>query len=201
MLGQIANFCPVVSRNSITKNSTSLAKIWHTIRLHFGFQSSGAHLLDFAAIRRENDERPEDLFQSLMAFTKDNLLRSDGGISHQGLLPLVDEDMSPTLENFVTLHWLTLLHLSLPTLVKQRYGPELRNLTIASLKPEISQSIPSLMAELQSTEDAHVLRAYFLFPDGNHKQVSVHLSLCSCPSVRVCFRVHVHVRLSASVRP
>ena len=159
MLGQIANFCPIVSRNSITKNSTSLAQIWHTIRLHFGFQSSGAHLLDFAAIRRETDERPEDLFQRLMAFTEDNLLRSDGGISHQGLLPLVDEDMSPTLENFVTLHWLTLLHPSLPALVKQRYGPELRNRTIASLKPEISQSIPSLMAELQSTEDAQVLRA------------------------------------------
>ncbi|KAI8485860.1 hypothetical protein Bbelb_364120 [Branchiostoma belcheri] len=40
MLEQIANFCPVVSRNRIVKASTSLNDIWQTIRLHFGFQSS-----------------------------------------------------------------------------------------------------------------------------------------------------------------
>ena len=34
MLGQIANFCPVISRNTIAKNATSLSGIWQTIRLH-----------------------------------------------------------------------------------------------------------------------------------------------------------------------
>ena len=38
MLGQIANFCPVISRNAITRLSTSFAQIWQTIRLHYGFQ-------------------------------------------------------------------------------------------------------------------------------------------------------------------
>ena len=47
MLGQIANYCPIISRNTIVKNSTSLSSIWQSIRLHFGFQSSGAHFLDF----------------------------------------------------------------------------------------------------------------------------------------------------------
>ena len=28
LLGQIANFCPVISRNSIVKHSTSLSDIW-----------------------------------------------------------------------------------------------------------------------------------------------------------------------------
>ena len=40
MLGQIANFCPVIARNCIVRNSTSLNDIWSTIRLHYGFQST-----------------------------------------------------------------------------------------------------------------------------------------------------------------
>jgi hypothetical protein len=37
ILGQIANYCPVISRNTIVKNSTSLSTIWQAIRGHFGF--------------------------------------------------------------------------------------------------------------------------------------------------------------------
>ena len=37
MLGQIANFCPVISRNTIVKNSTSVKSIWQAIRAHYGF--------------------------------------------------------------------------------------------------------------------------------------------------------------------
>lgn len=67
MLGQIANFCPVISRNTITKNSTSIESIWQAIRAHYGFQSTGAHFLDLINIALKPDERPEDLFQRLMA--------------------------------------------------------------------------------------------------------------------------------------
>ena len=28
LLGQIANFCPVISRNTITKNCTSISEVW-----------------------------------------------------------------------------------------------------------------------------------------------------------------------------
>ena len=35
MLGQIANYCPIIPRNTIVKNSTSVAQIWQSIRLHF----------------------------------------------------------------------------------------------------------------------------------------------------------------------
>ena len=58
MLGQIANFCPVIARNTIVKGSTSLKSIWQAIRLHFGFQSTGAHFLDFSSIKLEADEKP-----------------------------------------------------------------------------------------------------------------------------------------------
>ena len=37
MLGQIANYCPIISRNTLVTNSTSIQSIWNTIRQHFGF--------------------------------------------------------------------------------------------------------------------------------------------------------------------
>ena len=159
MLGQIANYCPVISRNTIVKKSTSVDHIWQTIRLHYGFQSTGAHLLDFSSIHLEPDERPEDLFQRLTAFVEDNLLRKGCGITHHGETISDDEELSPSLENYIVLTWLQLVHRDLPRLVKQRYGTELRTRTLASIKPEISQALSSLLDEIRSMEDATVMRA------------------------------------------
>ena len=158
MLGQIANFCPIISRNTIVKNSTSMNSIWQAIRLHFGFQTSGAHFLDFADLKLEPDENNEDLFQRLMAFVDDNLMTVGGGISHHDEFPAVDEDLSPSLENMIVLHWLKLIHQDLPRLVKQRYGSELRSRTLASLKPEISQAISSLLDEIHSISETKIMR-------------------------------------------
>ena len=97
MLGQVANFCPIISRNAIIKNSTSMNQIWQTIRTHYGFQSTGAHFIDFVDFKLEADERPEDLFQRLMAFTEENLLCHDSTITQDGQIPNEDEELSPTL--------------------------------------------------------------------------------------------------------
>ena len=42
--------------------------------------------------------------------------------------------------------------------MKQNYGSELRNETLASLKPEISQALGSLLDELRSIEDTKAMR-------------------------------------------
>ena len=89
MLGQITNFCPIISRNTIDRSSTSISNIWQAVRLHFRFQSTGAHFLDLNNIKFEPTERPEDLFQRLTSFVEDNLLRSDGSIRHHGEIPEV----------------------------------------------------------------------------------------------------------------
>ena len=68
MLGQIANYCPIISRNTIVKNSTSIGLIWQSIRLHYGFQSTEGHFLEFNNIHLEANERPEDLYQRLAKF-------------------------------------------------------------------------------------------------------------------------------------
>ena len=95
-----------------------------------------------------------------MAFFEDNLLVTSGSLMHQGNPITVDEEISPTLENTVVILWLKLIHPGLPQLVKQKYGLELRNKTIASLKPEVSQCLNSLLEELRSLDDSRVLGAY-----------------------------------------
>jgi hypothetical protein len=159
MLGQIANYCPVISRNTIVRNSTSTECIWQTIRLHYGFQSTGAHFIDFCDIKLQPDERPEDLYQRLAAFVEDNLLIRNGTITHHGEVINEDEEISPSLENFLVLSWLHLIHKDLPHLVKQRYGTELRSRTLASIKPEISQALTSLLEEVQTSENVKIMRA------------------------------------------
>lgn len=170
MLGFIANFCPIISRNSIVKSSTSLSDIWQKIRQHYGFQSSGSHFLDLALIKRHPDERYEDLYQRITAFFDDNLLTVGGGIKHHGAEITVEEEMTPSLENVVVYLWLSLIHQNLPSLVKQKYGTELRNQTLSSIKPEISQAMDSLLDELRSIEDTKAFRAVTSAPPRRRKQ-------------------------------
>ena len=96
MLSQIASFCPVISRNTVIRSSTSIDSIWQLIRAHYGFQSTGAHFLDLADFKLEQDERPEDLFQPLTAFFDYNLLSTTGGLSHHGEVPTENEYISFT---------------------------------------------------------------------------------------------------------
>jgi hypothetical protein len=85
MLGEIANFNPVVARNTIVKNSTTMQSIWQSIRAHLGFQSSGARSLDFNTLCLEPGERAEDLYQRLLGFIDNNLLKANGSIRHHGV--------------------------------------------------------------------------------------------------------------------
>ena len=132
------------------RNTSSSPLLWQAVRAHYGFQSTGAHFLDFNNIRLEPDERPEDLYQRILSFIDDSLLKANDNIQHHGENVSADEQLSPTLENMIVLNWLRLIHTDLPALVKQRYGTELRSKTLASLKPEISQALDSLLEEIES---------------------------------------------------
>jgi hypothetical protein len=156
MLGQIANFAPVISRNTIVKSSTSLPNIWQTIRLYYGFQSTGARFLDFNDITLADGERYEALYQRLVSFIEDNLLKADGNITHHGDAP-EEEQLTPSLENLIVLIWLNLIHPDLPKEVKKCYGTELWSRTLASIKCEISQALESMLSKIRSGEEARVL--------------------------------------------
>ena len=151
MLDQVANYCLVISRSSVVKNSPSIDSIWQAIRTHYGFQSTSAHFIDFIDIMFQPDECPEDLYQRLMAFVEGNLLLGGGGggsITYHSENLQEDEELSLSLENLVVLLWLHLIHKDLPHLVKQCYGTELRSRTLASIKPEIYHVLDSLMDEV-----------------------------------------------------
>lgn len=92
MLGQIANYCPIISRSTLVKNSTSVEFIWQTIREHFGFQVTGAHFIDFSDIHLAADERLEDAS-----------LHRTNSLSHHDKQLTEDEEVTPTLENLVVL--------------------------------------------------------------------------------------------------
>ena len=57
MLGQIANYCPLVSCTSVVKNSTTIQSAWHIIYKHYGFHFTAKRpFLDFANLHLEADE-------------------------------------------------------------------------------------------------------------------------------------------------
>ena len=70
-----------------------------------------------------------------------------------------DEELSLSLKNLILL--IMLIDKNLPNLVKQRYGTELRSRTLASLKPEISHALDSLLDKLHSSEESKVLSSAF----------------------------------------
>lgn len=159
MLGQIANYCGVIDDDTIINGSTSLDSIWKAIRTHYGFQCTGARFIDLAEIKRQPEERPADLYQRINSFISDCLLRKDGGITHHDEAVDEDEFKTPTLENFMILYWLQLVHPDLPKQVKLRFTTQLRTRTLASLKDEISLSLDSLMDEIGNVHDARTMRA------------------------------------------
>ena len=158
MLGQIANYATIISRNQIVNRSTSLNSIWSKLREHYGFQHTGSRFLTLSAIKLQPAERPEDLYQRLVSFFDDNLITADG-LLHHGAHVAADESITPTIENTIVLLWLERVHVGLPGLVQQKYGAELRNRSLASLKSEISLALQSLLSELEQSEDSRILRA------------------------------------------
>ncbi len=136
------------------------------MREHYGIQTSGAKFIDVVNIQLNPGERHEDLYQRILAFFEDNLLSTGCGLSHHGAAVTVNEELSPSLENMVVLVWLERIHVGLPGLVKQKYGAELRNKTLSSVKSEISSAMESLLSELNSSEgsgavsSSRVMRAY-----------------------------------------
>ena len=60
---------------TITHESDSQSPIWDALRLHYGFQTSGATFLYFVnhAFKFAPNERPENLCQLKAAFIDDNL--------------------------------------------------------------------------------------------------------------------------------
>ncbi len=76
MLGQIANSCLVISRNTIVKNSMCIDYICQTIRLHYGLQSNGARSRTLASIKPEISQALCSLVDELQSSKDARTMRS-----------------------------------------------------------------------------------------------------------------------------
>ena len=157
LLDQISNYCPLIPRNDITKDSACLTDVWKKIRQYYNKESTGSLLNDVWNVCREIDEEPQALFGRMKQMYDDNLLTAYG-IEHVDGALNVDEEMSPTLLNTVILHWLQVLHPDLRDLVTQRFVTELRTKTYAAIFPAISRSVKTFLDELNG--NTTVNRAY-----------------------------------------
>ena len=136
-----------------------MANSYRALRQHLGFQANGARVLDLADMSLKPGERPEELYQRLLAFMDDNLMKTDNAITHLGEEITEDEEVTPSLENYFVVTWLKLIHKDMPELVKMRYATELRSRSLASIKDEISGALDSLLAEIDRNQDAKALRS------------------------------------------
>ena len=108
-------------------------------------QTTGSKFIDLVGIWLNPGERHEDLYQRILTFFEDNLLVSGDKITNLGEEITVSEDLTLTLDNMVVLLWLEGIYVSLPGLIEQKYGAELRSKTLSSLKSEINQSLDSIL--------------------------------------------------------
>ena len=160
MLQTIASYAPIISREFIVSEALSLDEIWLRLRIHFGFRKSGALILDLTSLHQEEGESYEALWEQYHSFVTDNLLQPSDGITHLGSKVTNKEKISPTLHNMMVTLWLHTIHSALPSLVKQKYTTELRNRSLASLREEISESLDSLISQVNG-EGACIARAFY----------------------------------------
>ena len=115
MLGQTENFCPIITRKLYldrTHRASRSPPFW---------VSSNGRVLYRIGRDSRGTKRTSWRFMPTTHGIRGRLLRNNG-ISHHGEVIVDDEELSPTLENFIVLRWLRLIHNELAKLVKQWYG-------------------------------------------------------------------------------
>lgn len=152
MLGLISQWVPHYLASDITKSTTSMEGIWHSIRKYYGFQQSEAQFIKFSTISWEEGERPERLYQRLLAHLQDNLLKKDSKLRHDGKAVGADEDISPTVERLAVLRWMELIHPGLPALVQRTFAYDLQRMTLKDMQPQIVDALDGFLEELRGEE-------------------------------------------------
>lgn len=149
MLEFINQFVPHYLNDSIML-VTSISEVWTIIRKYLGLRQSEAGMLKYASLRKEPGERPERLYQRIVAHIQDNLLKADGDVLYGGSKVESDEVMTPTLERLAVVKWLELLHPELPTHVLRVFSSQLQNQSLRDLQPQICDALDSLLEEVET---------------------------------------------------
>ena len=153
VLGIVAGYAPVISHSYVKNSALSLEDIFNRLRSHYGFRRTGSRITELMDLRMGPSDSRECLWEKFYSFMEGNLLTANG-ISHEGVKLELPEIFTPTLLNTLVVLWLHAIHPTLPSLVRQRFSTTLRSQTIYSIRDEISESIPSLLQELEERESA-----------------------------------------------
>ena len=149
ILGSLASYAPVISPKFIKNQSTCLDDVWCRLRSHYGFRKTGGRITEFCDFKLELNESREALWERMYSFLEDNLLTTNGDVLHENELVTVNEEFTPTLLCILVTQWLCTIHPSLPAMVRQRFPTQLRTNTVATIREEISDAIPSMLEEIQ----------------------------------------------------
>ena len=137
-----------------------------------------------------------------MAFFEDNLITAKGGITHLSEGLDGDEGLTSTMEN--TIFFVALIDTPRTALTSEaNYGSELRNKSLASLKPEISQAVSSLLDEFRVIDDTRTMRTGSSCPrrqSFNHPDSSKRKPPRVCILCKTAGRAHTSHNLAASYR-
>lgn len=156
MLGLISQFAPSLLRSDIIKRSTSLQWIWKRIRKHYSFCQSEVNFLKISAIKRQEGERYETLFQRIIAHLEDNLLTTESGLLHDGSVVTENEEMSPTTERLAVYLWLNLIDERLPSYISRVFAHDLQTKSLKDIQPQICSAMDSLLLEINAQEEIQV---------------------------------------------
>ena len=152
MLGLIAQWVPNFLSNDIVKNSTCLDDVWNFVRKYYGFQQSETNFMKLQQISWEEGERPERLYQRVLAHLQDNLLTKGCKLKHDGATVASDEIMSPTVERLAVLRWMELINPKLPNLVSRTFAYDLQRMTLKDIQPQIVDALDGFLAEIKNEE-------------------------------------------------
>jgi hypothetical protein len=169
MLGFISQYVPHFLATDITENSTSMNSIWLTIRKYYNFKQSESQFMKFTSISREEGERPERLFQRIIAHLQDNLLKTDSNMQYDGQDVATNEIMSPTVYRLAVLRWMELIDPKLPAIVQRSFANDLQSKSLKDLQPQICDALDGFLEELRSDE-IRASRAYV--PDYSRRNQS-----------------------------
>ena len=146
----ITMLCPYTLTNNISQISTSFDWINTYLEQYYNIRKQGAHFFSINSIRYTAGDSYQNFYMELHGALEDSLRKEGAVLLYKNNDVLEeDEELSPTLENFIVLTWLERIDPRLPDKTAATFGHQITgNTSLRDLQPEICVRIPAMLQEL-----------------------------------------------------
>ena len=146
----ITMLCPYTLTNNLSQISTSFIWIDTYLQQYYNIRKQGAHFFSISSIRFNAGDSYQNFYMELHGALEDSLRPRGAVLLYKNDEVLeADEEMSPTLENFIILTWLERIDPRLPEKTAATFGHQITgNVSLRDLQPDICARIPSMLQEL-----------------------------------------------------